>query len=370
MRESPDHRLAIQQGELPGSGNGEMITPTNLSTHSRREFGTGQWLDRALIGAAIGWGVVILVLAIVYPIESINTDVPACSPCAASSPFMAYGVLPAAALRSCGAHQPVGASCRRADLVGNNRVVAVRELSVDDVAWVAELMEQRRQDYARFSPVFWRPAADVTGLHARFLRRQISSDANVGLRTDHGFIIAQRRPAEGFVDDFAVDRDGTWDEYGAVLLLSASQRLAAASALTQVRVVTAHADKPKASMLASLSLQVAEQWWVREVEPAAQPGKPGRVDGTGFSGIFGPAPPVYDPGGPVLLADRLADDADIAMIEHEAAEMGSVLAIVPAAPGSARSTGLRQRDWSVASDWYLGWPETRLPQAAETIPGS
>jgi hypothetical protein len=238
-------------------------------------------------------------------------------------------------------------------------------LSPDDVAWVADLMEQRRQDYARFSPVFWRPAKDVTGLHARFLQSQITSDANVGLRTDHGFIIAQRRTAEGFVDDFAVDRNGTWDEDGAVLLLTASDRLTAAGALTQVRVVTAHADKPKASMLASLSLEVVEQWWVRELEPTGEPGKAGRVNGTGFSGFFGPAPPVYDPGGPVLAADSLADDADIAVLEREAAQMGSLLAIIPVAPGSARSTTLRQRDWSVASDWYLGWPQGRLLQARD-----
>ncbi len=234
--------------------------------------------------------------------------------------------------------------------------MAVRELCPDDVAWVADLMEQRRQDYASFSPVFWRPAKDVTGLHGGFLHSQITSDANVGLRTNHGFIVAQRRPAEGFVDDFAVDRDGTWDEDGAALLLEAADRLAAAGTLTQVRVVTAHADEPKARMLASLSLHVVEQWWVRELEPAVEVGSPGRFNGTGFSGFFGPAPPVYDPGGPVLAVDRLADNADIVLLEREAAEMGSVLAIAPAAPGSTLSTRLRQRGWSVASDWYVGWP--------------
>ena len=243
------------------------------------------------------------------------------------------------------------------DRAGNNRAVEVRELSPDDAAWVADLMEQRRQDYVRFSPVFWRPAKNVTALHARFLRSQITSDASVSLRTEHGFIIAQRRTAEGTVDDFAMDRDGTWNEDGAVLLLAASERLAAAGALTQVRVVTAHADEPKASMLASLSLHVAEQWWVQELVPAAPPGSPGAVNGTGFSGFVGPAPPVYDPGGPVLQADRLAADADIAAIEREAAELGCVLAVIPAAPGSALSNCLRERDWSVASDWYLGWPE-------------
>jgi Flp pilus assembly CpaE family ATPase len=57
------------------------------------------------------------------------------------------------------------------------------------------------------------------------------------------------------------------------------------------------------------------------------------------------------------MAESLADDADIAVLESEAARMGSVLAIIPAAPGSALSTVLGQRAWSVASDWYLGWPQ-------------
>lgn len=162
------------------------------------------------------------------------------------------------------------------------------------------------------------------------------------------------------VDDFAMDRDGTWNEDSAVLLLAASERLAAAGAQTQVRVVTAHADGPKVSMLASLSLHVAEQWWVQELVAAAPPGIPGAVNGTGFSGFVGPAPPVYDPGGPVLQADRSAADADIAAIEREAAELGCVLAVIPAAPGSALSNTLRRHDWSVASDWFLGWPEGRV----------
>jgi hypothetical protein len=216
-------------------------------------------------------------------------------------------------------------------------------------------MERRRQACARYSPVFWRPARDVTGTHARFLRRQISSDANVALRTGRGFIIAERRASEGFVDDFAVDRSGSWDDDGAPLLLAASERLAVAG-VDAMRVVTAHADEAKVSMLSSMSLRVVEQWWVKELRPAGQTAGYGRVEGSGFAGIFGPAPPVYDPGGPVLLADRVADDADIAVFEREAAAMGAVLAIIPASPASTRSADLRQASWSVAPDWYLGWP--------------
>jgi hypothetical protein len=145
--------------------------------------------------------------------------------------------------------------------------VPVRELTAADAAWAAELMEQRRQLYAHYSPVFWRPAPGVTGLHARFLRRQIASPANVALRTDHGFIIGQRQAGEGFVDDFAVDAEGSWETDGADLLDATWQRLAAEGGFDAMRVVTAHADQEKSRMLGRLSLELVNQWWVRELHP-------------------------------------------------------------------------------------------------------
>jgi hypothetical protein len=47
-------------------------------------------------------------------------------------------------------------------------------MTEDDAAWAAALREQRRQVYAGYSPVFWRPRPGVTGLHTRFLRRLIA----------------------------------------------------------------------------------------------------------------------------------------------------------------------------------------------------
>jgi hypothetical protein len=75
-----------------------MIPPTNPNTHPRREYGTGQRLDRVLIGAAVGWGVVILILAIVYPIESINTGRAGVQPMRSLVAVNGYGVLPAVAI--------------------------------------------------------------------------------------------------------------------------------------------------------------------------------------------------------------------------------------------------------------------------------
>lgn len=224
----------------------------------------------------------------------------------------------------------------------------------------------------------------MTGLHTRFLRRLIATPENAALRGDHAFIIAQPRPGQGFVDDFAIGQGGRWDRDGAARLVAAWRQLSAAGCQS-MRVVTAHADTAKSHLLSVLSLRLTEQWWVRELTPATPPSSrdpshnpgpgqgpspgpssdrspdrdpsPGRICGTGFSGIFGPAPPVYDPGGPVVDADRLADDADLAAVADEVAALGAVLLIVPAAPGTPRSAELRAAPgWSVASDWYEGQP--------------
>lgn len=301
----------------------------------------------------------------------------------------------------------------------------VSELASDDAEWAAGLMAERRREYERYSPVFWRPAAHARGLHVRFLRRQIMSPGTVALRTSRGFLIAQRRPAEVFVDDFAITADATWADDGAELLLAVWDRVATPvgqDGPLALRVVTARADHPKSALLADLGLQLAEQWWVRElaaripartiacrprtsaraddgagdggavstdapasgvtfpprvgsspwvgsspsVQPASEVTPPERasrrieasrrIDGPGFSGLFGPAPPVYDPGGPVLLADRVQDGADSAELEAEARRLGAVLLVVPAVPGTARARELSGRGWRVASDWYLGQP--------------
>ncbi|MGH3830179.1 MAG: hypothetical protein ACRDRS_06940 [Pseudonocardiaceae bacterium] len=66
---------------------------------------------------------------------------------------------------------------------------------------------------------------------------------------------------------------------------------------------------------------------------------------------------LYDPGGAVLLADRVAVEAELAILEREAAHLGAVLAVVPSEPHAAREKDLRLRNWTVASQWYLGQPQ-------------
>lgn len=241
----------------------------------------------------------------------------------------------------------------------------VRAMADSDAAWAALVMDQRRQVYARYSPVFWRPARDAVGLHTWFLARQIAAPHTIALRSDRGFLIAELRGPEMFVDDFAVTSEGSWPADGAWLLAAAWQQAAAAGART-ARVVTAAADDPKVAMLASAGLALASQWWVKPVTPAGPPGRTGRVRGQGFAGHLGPAPPVYDPGGLVLLADDdPAETVSPAAIEAGAAALGAVLAVVPAAPGAAHEQELTRRGWTVASQWYLGIPAPATPGAPD-----
>lgn len=231
-----------------------------------------------------------------------------------------------------------------------------------DAEWAAGLLEHRRREYAEYSPVFWRPAEGVRTLHARFLRRQILSAATVALRTSGGFIICERRPPEGFVDDFTLTPPRRWDEDGAALLLAAAERVAA-DGIGTLRVVTAHDDQPKSALLRALSLSVAEQWWVHELLPAGPPAPPGRVTGPGFSALLTQAPPVYAPGGPVFHADRVEDPAAISVITHEATERGAVLGVISAAPDTALAAELQRKGWVIASDWYTGRPYPAPPSA-------
>ncbi len=167
---------------------------------------------------------------------------------------------------------------------------------MDEVGWAAELMAVRREAYATYSPVFWRPRRGITAQHAAFLERQVKDPNTVALRTAHGFVIAQCRDREGFVDDSAVDGQAAWTDDGRELL-TAAWDLLSARGVSAMRVVTAQADEPEVTMLVVAGLHLVEQWWVKPVDAVEESGVAhGRVDGRGFSGILAPAQPNSQPG--------------------------------------------------------------------------
>ncbi len=234
----------------------------------------------------------------------------------------------------------------------------VRQMRDDDFDWAASLMERRRQEYVEYSPVFWRPAKGVASAHADHLRVAAARPGAVAVRTDRGFALSAPSGGRCFVDDLAVETPDLWSTDGRELVCSI-WRAARSEEQRTVRVVTARRDEPKRQLLSDLGLVVAARWWVKELEPDGESATWGPVQLGGVEALVMPAPPVYDPGGPVCLLGDLASERAGAAATA-AAGVGAVLAIVtrdgsPVVP-PASDPELEGAGFHNASEFYEGIP--------------
>lgn len=144
----------------------------------------------------------------------------------------------------------------------------------------------RREQYARYQPLFWRPATDAHEKHRSYLASLVASGQVITLVSEQagqltGLLIATLNPAPPvydpggltcLVDDFVVAPDTRWLTTGVHLLragLAEARRRGAAQAV----VVTAHLDRPKRQALRACGLEAASEWWVT---PQALPQAPGQ----------------------------------------------------------------------------------------------
>jgi hypothetical protein len=232
------------------------------------------------------------------------------------------------------------------------------EMTADDFPWAAQMMQRRRERYAQYSPVFWRPAHGIVELHAGFLGLCSRREGAVALRTRHGFIVSCAQQGRCFVDDFAVDDDSLWPSEGKLLLLTAWRRARSADQST-LRVVTARRDGAKRNMLIDLGLTVASRWWVKELAPTAPAQPLGPITLADIAAVLVAAPPVYDPGGPVCLLGAL-DSSKAALAAERAAAAGAVLAIVQCegsdAPVPEADPLLEAAGYHNPAEFYQGAP--------------
>jgi hypothetical protein len=237
--------------------------------------------------------------------------------------------------------------------------VIVRRALAADAEPAADLAEEKRAEYAAYSPVFWRPAAGARGRHRPFLAHCIENDRFLALAAEEdgafaGLVLAGRHGAPPpfhadaeptwFVDDFLV-AGGDWDRAGAALLEQVAEEADGA----RLVVVTAHADRSKCAFLEAHGFACAASWWVLPVE--AVPGEPVLPDGA--EAVTGPAPPVYDPGGPTALALKLEPEHVTGFVDWTSAS-GAVLAIVAARESDhGLASALAAAGFARASAWYV-----------------
>jgi hypothetical protein len=246
----------------------------------------------------------------------------------------------------------------------------VRALTTDDVPWMVDVMAQRRALHALLSPIFWKASPHAREVHAPHLAGAVVSERHCGLRTDAGFVLAEVQDAAtppwfsdvplGFVDDFAVTDDAFWSDDGAALLRVAWDELHGRG-VESLRVVTARRDAPKVALLESLGLAVGESWWVIAASGERAPeANYGPIDHAGVTALVIPAPPVYDPGGPVLLTLALDGVVVVPELPAIAANLGAVLVIVstkPSTPELAEAVGAAGFD--EVTRYYVGTPRSR-----------
>ncbi|GHO56574.1 GNAT family N-acetyltransferase [Ktedonobacter robiniae] len=150
----------------------------------------------------------------------------------------------------------------------------IRKASADDVPRMLDLAEQRRQEYAHYQPVFWKPATDAREKQSAWFAQLVRRENIVTLVYERdgeviGFVIANFVPSPPVydvpgltcnVDDFCVATHEDWLHYGRKLLEAvmeeAKQRGAA-----QIVVVCAHLDHAKRSMLSDAGLTIASEWY-------------------------------------------------------------------------------------------------------------
>ncbi|HZF96193.1 MAG TPA: hypothetical protein VEZ20_15125 [Allosphingosinicella sp.] len=151
----------------------------------------------------------------------------------------------------------------------------IRPARIDDVRAMTTLIEQRREQYERVQPVFWKRAARSASTTRWFytslliLARHklvLVADRDGGLL---GFLIARRVRTPpvyspggptAIVDDFCVKHPEDWMAVGGALLAEA-RALGRKAGWSQIVVVCGAEDEPKAAFLRATDLAVVTNWW-------------------------------------------------------------------------------------------------------------
>jgi len=151
----------------------------------------------------------------------------------------------------------------------------VRPARIGDVGAMTRLIEQRREQYEKVQPVFWKRAAGSAATTRWFYKSLLLlARRTLALVADDkgdvlGFLIARqaRTPPvydpggpTAIIDDFCVARPEDWTAVGGELLRHA-RKFGRKAGWSQIIVVCGAEDEPKSALLQSTDLAVATTWW-------------------------------------------------------------------------------------------------------------
>jgi hypothetical protein len=212
-------------------------------------------------------------------------------------------------------------------------------LTIIDLPWVLKLAKSRRALLAPRAPRFWRPSQDADERHSEWLRHLIESVETLSIRTETGFLFGENLSGvQTIVDDMAMESPDAWMTDG-VELLRAAEALG-----RPLRFVCPLFERERAQAAKALGLDLVETWWHLDLPASGAPSLGSEdVSCDGGVGRLVVAPPIYDPGGPVLMVTRADHERALALVEEKAARAGATVSVVSQLPtdGSAARTGDR-----------------------------
>jgi len=198
-------------------------------------------------------------------------------------------------------------------------------MTQDDVDWAVGVLARRRATLAPHAPVYWRPAADAAQRHTEFLAYLLGEGGGIGFRTENG-LMAAAPGRQGWTIDDAWLPPGLWDQDGLALWTHTVEQLGA----EPVRFVCPVFEPERSAFARDRGLTLVNSWWHAEVVPPV--GGASAVDAEprleGASATLVPAPPVYDPGGPITYLRDVQDITAITRARTEAGRFGSPLVVV------------------------------------------
>ncbi len=152
---------------------------------------------------------------------------------------------------------------------------SIRPGTLDDISTMVSLSYQKRRDYEKAQPQFWKYAKNAEEIQSKWFKELLKQHDCLMLVTEEnhevvGFIIGRITKAPEvynpggltlMIDDFCVKTPQLWNTVGKQLI-SEIKRLAKDKNASQILTVCGAHDEPKQKLLKNLGLTVASQWYV------------------------------------------------------------------------------------------------------------
>ncbi len=150
----------------------------------------------------------------------------------------------------------------------------IRRVNTADISAIVALSDQKRRDYEKVQPQFWKRAEHANECQAEWFVHLLTADDHILLLAEDvhivGFIIGRLMSAPEvydpggltlMIDDFCVGGADQWPDVG-VALLDKLKLEAQEKGAVQVIVACGDHDEAKIDFLESMGLSVATRWYV------------------------------------------------------------------------------------------------------------